>query len=226
MSYSVLHFSSHKLSIKLGKTRKIEAIGNGDRGSLVKKNGTEIMKKVCLSRLVLQMYSSLFWVYVISCDIPHQTHLSWGGEWGSIFQQHDSNILVSFTWSQVKGGVAWGGGSVGRGAALQQLLDDVDFPQPTGDMQRCLVILQGKRGWLFVGILALCFFLPDIVIDNEGHSFNLGLGLHFRSILEQVSDYVRLTCPGCHMESCLTSLKRPKKTVVSGSFQMRDMNLQ
>lgn len=154
------------------------------------------------------------------------THLSWGGEWGSIFQQHYGNILVSFTCGQVKGGVAWGGGSICRSAALQQLLDDVDFPQPAGDMQRCLVILQEKRGWLFAGILA---HNADIVIDNEAHSSNLGLGLHLGSVLEQVSDYIGLTCPGCHMESCLTSLKRHKKTVISGRFLyalLWDVNLK
>lgn len=78
-------------------------------------------------------------------EFLHLTHLSGGGQRGSVLQQHGSNILVSFAGRQVKGGVAWGGGSVGRGAALQQLLDDVDFPQPTGDVQRCLVILRRRK---------------------------------------------------------------------------------
>lgn len=67
------------------------------------------------------------------------------------------------------------------------------------------------------------FFLPDTMIDNEAQCSNLGLGLHFGSVLEQVSDYVCLACPGCHVESCLTSLKDTKETVISGSFSYAKM---
>lgn len=61
------------------------------------------------------------------------------------------------------------------------------------------------------------------MIDNEAQCSNLGLGLHFGSVLEQVSDYVCLACPGCHVESCLTSLKDTKETVISGSFSYAKM---
>lgn len=70
----------------------------------------------------------------------------------------------------------------------------------------------------FCHVFLFFFSLPDTVIDNEAQSSNLGLGLHLGSVLEQVSDYVCLACPGCHVESCLTSLEDTKKTVISGSF--------
>ena len=90
-------------------------------------------EKICIS--------VIFWPHLTTLL---QSYLSCWGERGSVVQQHGSDILVSFTGSQVKGGVAWGGGGVGRGAALQQLLDDVHFPQSTGDVQRRLVVLQKK----------------------------------------------------------------------------------
>ena len=68
--------------------------------------------------------------------------------------------------------------------------------------------------WYFI---IVCFFLPDTVIDNEAQCSNLGFGLHLGSVLEQVSDYVCLARPGCHVESCLTSLE-DTETVISGTF--------
>lgn len=93
----------------------------------------------------------LLWV----CQVPPEfvaergnkmlPDLGGGGERRSALQQHGGHVLVSFAGGQVERRVARGGGGVGRGAALQQLLDDVDFPQSTGDVQRCLVVLQRGR---------------------------------------------------------------------------------
>lgn len=49
--------------------------------------------------------------------------------------------MVPLTSGQVQGGVARGGGRIGRGAPLKELLDDVHLPQATRDVQGRLVIL-------------------------------------------------------------------------------------
>lgn len=64
-----------------------------------------------------------------------------------------------------------------------------------------------------------CFFSPT-VIDKAPRS-NLGLGLHLGSVLEQVSDYVCLPCPGCHVERCLTTLENTQKWLSVGAFHMQ-----
>lgn len=50
-----------------------------------------------------------------------------------------------------------------------------------------------------------------MVIDNVARCSNLGLGLNLGSVLQQVSDYVCLTRPRCHVERCLSSLEGTQK---------------
>lgn len=165
-------------------------------------------------------------------EFLHLTHLSGGGKRGSVLQQHGSNILVSFAGSQVKGGVAWGGGSVGRGAALQQLLDDVDFPQPTGDVQRCLVILRRRKEekvTLLAQYLYRClFFVPGSVIDNEPRVLTLDLVstlAPFLSRYRTTSAWPALAAMWRAVSPLWKTQKKEK--VISGSVSnatMRDLN--
>lgn len=99
--------------------------------------------------------------------------------------------------------VARGGGGVGRGAALQQLLHDVDLPQPTGDVQRRLVVLPVERS----SPLAVLHIVSVSAVGWQEPLTNLGLGLHFGSVLQQVSHHIRLAGSGCHVKGRLTSLE-------------------
>lgn len=45
------------------------------------------------------------------------------------------------------------------------------------------------------------------VAESRAQCSNLGLGVHLRSVLQQVSDYIGLASPGSHVKSRLPSLE-------------------
>lgn len=162
------------------------------RGLLVGKCGTETGWPPFFSPECLR----LTWPPDI-CGI----YLCGGGKWGTVFQQHGGDILVPFAGGQVKGRVTWSGGRVGRGPTMQQLLDDVNLSQPTGDVQRCLVVLYTER-WGDRQRYSM-----DWMNHNEALCTNLGLGVHLGSVLQQITNYICLASPRRHVERRFPSLE-------------------